>query len=290
MAGGALIHWASLAGEIVVPVLGALKAWQLTFMAVAMPGVLLSIVILLTVKEPLRQGRSADALTADHASLGEILAHLRSRRLAYTGLLLGFSLNVLVGSGAASWTPALLSRHFHLTLMEIGNSYGLTILSCGMVGSLVGGAAASQLLRRGVVQANALVSFAGFAGALLLGLGFPFAHTPLGIWTCIVGMNLFSAAAIGSGFVLVNEWAPNRMRAQVGALFLLFLNVIGTGLGPLVVASLSDHLFQGSFALAQAIGLTALTTGVPAIALLWLTVRHYPSLPSEQQSLTSDAA
>jgi MFS family permease len=285
IAGGAVIQWASGAGAIVVPVLGVVKAWQLTFFAVAAPGILLALIMLLTVKEPERKGGQAEVATPDHASIADVVAHVKGRRLAYVGLLLGFSLHVLVAAGAAAWTPALLSRHFHLSPSEIGNIYGLIFLICGAAGALSGGAIASALLRRGVAQANALVPFAAYAIEVLFALGYTAADSPAAIWTCIAGMTLFSSAAIGSGFTLVNEWAPNRMRAQVGALLLLFLNVVGTGLGPLVVASLSDGVFTGTFALAHAIALTALLVGLPATALLWLAVRHYPGSARPQSTL-----
>jgi MFS family permease len=53
---------------------------------------------------------------------------------------------------------------------------------------------------------------------------------------------LGGSSAIGPLFALIQTIVPARMRAQAVALIYLFANLIGMGLGPLVVGILSDAL------------------------------------------------
>lgn len=270
--GGWVIQWATTTGPIVLPVIGLVKGWQLAFLLVGLPGVALAMLLYLTVPEPPRQGDASEP----GASIAEVAAHVREHRLAYTGLMLGFSLHVLVGFGAAAWSPAFLARHFGLDPFQIGVRYGAIFLVCGLIGAFAFGMIGNRLITRGLRNANAWLAFIGYGVEVMFGIGYAWATTPMLAYICIAGMNLFSAGAMGAGFATLNEIPPNRMRAQIGALFLFAINLIGTGLGPTVVALFGDRLFSGTAALAQAISLTSAVFGLPAIALLWLTVRYYP--------------
>ena len=46
---------------VTLPVIGEIKTWQLTFMIVGLPGVLLALLMILTVREPERKGLKMDA-------------------------------------------------------------------------------------------------------------------------------------------------------------------------------------------------------------------------------------
>lgn len=271
--GGAVVQWAAVAGVIHMPLIGAVKAWQFAFLMVGLPGILFALLLFGTVPEPARQQAEGGARRAGFA---EITAHLRAHPLVYGGFLAGFSLHVLVGFGAATWSPALLGRHFGIPVGQIGLIYGSIFLACGIVGSVVGGLLGNHLIRRGIANGNAWIGFVAYGINVLFGIGYAFADTPWRLWICIAGMNLFSAAGIGAGFTVVNEITPNRMRAQIGALFLFCINLFGTGLGPTAVALIGDTMFTGTFALAQSVALTSLLFGIPAIGLLWLTVKYYP--------------
>ena len=51
---------------IEVPLLGALKAWQIAFLVVGLPGIIIGLLFILTVKDPARKDNSstkADKLT-----------------------------------------------------------------------------------------------------------------------------------------------------------------------------------------------------------------------------------
>ena len=55
--GGAVVHWASSAPPVVLPVIGELKTWQLAFLVVSVPGPLLAL-LLLPMREPARHEKA----------------------------------------------------------------------------------------------------------------------------------------------------------------------------------------------------------------------------------------
>ena len=51
--------------------------------------------------------------------------------------------------------------------------------------------------------------------------------------------------------------APLDLRARLSAIYLLVLNLLGIGLGPLIVAAMSDYLLGGKEAIGLAMAITA---------------------------------
>jgi MFS family permease len=77
---------------------------------------------------------------------------------------------------------------------------------------------------------------------------------------------------------------PNEMRGQVTALFLTIFTLIGFGVGPTVVALITDYVFHDESALRYSI---ALMNGVlaPAAAILfWSGLRAYGRAVAETRT------
>ena len=62
------------------------------------------------------------------------------------------------------------------------------------------------------------------------------------------------------------------MRAQVAALYFLLANLIGIGLGPTVVALLTDFVFANDAAIGQSLALSAAILIPIACALIWIAL------------------
>jgi len=63
--------------------------------------------------------------------------------------------------------------------------------------------------------------------------------------------------------------APNRLRGQVTATYLLSINLIGYGIGPAFVGLLSDKVFTSADGVRYSMALTA-GIGLPLVVLLML--------------------
>jgi catechol 2,3-dioxygenase-like lactoylglutathione lyase family enzyme len=81
----------------------------------------------------------------------------------------------------------------------------------------------------------------------------------------------------------LQEITPNQLRAQVSALYLFSMNILGIALGPTVVAALTDHVFGRDDALPYSLALTVAGAAPLAIVLLALSCRPYRATLAQYQ-------
>jgi MFS family permease len=65
------------------------------------------------------------------------------------------------------------------------------------------------------------------------------------------------------------------MRGQAISVYLLIAGLLGIGLGPTLVALVSDHFFHGGSELHYAISVTVLPTALVAIWLCWSGLKPF---------------
>ena len=73
----------------------------------------------------------------------------------------------------------------------------------------------------------------------------------------------------------IQQMMPNTMRAQASALYLFVINLIGLGLGPTAVATLTEDVFRDKNAVHLSLLVVGVVAHVVAAALLWLGLKHY---------------
>jgi MFS family permease len=248
-----------------VPLLGTMQGWHIVFLALGVPGVLLS-ALLLVIREPVRRGLTTTDVSVPLASF---LAHVGLHRRAYFGIGLGFALMVLVGNGTGAWIPAFFERKFGWTTAQIGARYGLIVFFCGTSGAMIGGFFASWLQRRGVARGNLVAALIGFLLLIPLTIGFPLMPTPGLALTLIGAMNFFAGFNFGGGLATLQDLTPNRMRALLSAGYMLLINLVGATLGPTAVALITDYAFGDPQRLPEAISLTgAIASPLSVVCLL----------------------
>jgi hypothetical protein len=69
---------------------------------------------------------------------------------------------------------------------------------------------------------------------------------------------------------VIHLMVPNEMRGQAVALYFLAANLIGLGLGPTVVAAITDYVFKNDAALNKSLALTSVTL-IPIAAIIMLS-------------------
>ena len=276
--GLALILGGLVAGElaqmdpVVLPLIGVVKTWQVIFLLLGFPGMLLAL-LTLTMREPAR--RLPRGARVERMPFREVVAQLRRHKWVYVGVILGLSLMILVGNGTGAWIPAFLTRKFGWTTAQIGASYGIIVITCGIGGALSGGFVSSWLKQRGVQRANLMTALTGFLLLVPLTIAFPLVNTPALALILIGAMNYFAAFNFGGGLAALQEITPNGMRALTSAGYSLSVNLIGAGFGPLMVALFTDRWFGDPNKLPEALALTAGIVSPLALLLLWLGYTHY---------------
>lgn len=269
--GGAII---SSVPAMNLPFVGHLEPWQVVFMFVGLPGLVVALWVM-TLREPARLGVESDGKGDNVPSFGEVVRHVRSQPAAFGLLLAGYASLSLLWNGAMAWIPTYFMRVHGWTVAEVGLRFGLVLGLLGTIGIICGGLISGELRRRGRTDSNLLVGIMASLLILPAGLlapGFASADAAL------AGFGLFVfAGAIpwGAAPAAFTEISPNRMRAQVSAMYLFGINLAGIGLGPTVVAYFTQNVFGYDASVGSSLAtVTALTAPLAAL-LLWLGLKSY---------------
>jgi len=243
LVGGALIGRLSANAMVVWPVVGAIHPWQQVFVLVGAPGLLIALLVA-TVREPRRRevGVGVAAGAAGH-SIREVLAYVRDNRRTFACHNLGYGLLALVNYGTAAWLPTHLMRSYGWSAGRAGITLGTLTATVGVLGIIAGGRVADRMLAAGRTDAKMRVGLIAALGNLVCGAAYTLAPSATLSVAALVPYNFFASFAFGAAVAAVQEITPNRMRAQASALFVSVTTLVGLGLGPSLVALLTDRVF-----------------------------------------------
>jgi MFS family permease len=268
--GGAVAQWAIGLGDVTLPALGTMHGWQLTFLIVGLPGVLLA-AILVWVIEP----RAAPAKHDVAVPIREVAGHLWTHRDLYVPHYVGFGLVTALLYGLTFWAPQTLVRTYDVTIGQAGLAFGLAMLICGPLGAYAGGALADRGVARGDLRAPLRVAGVGFALAAPAVLAFGLAPTlPLAIAACFPVAFLLGFP-LGIATSTLQLMTPNRMRGQASGVYYVCVNIIGFTTGPLSIALLTEHVFGDDKALHLSVACAGAFFAPLAGLLLWSARKGY---------------
>ncbi len=265
--GAAVIEMVSSAPAISLPIVGTVRPWQLTFFVVGVPGLLLA-VWTWSLREPPRRGRQRDTLAAA-PTLTDLYAQLRAGGRAYAGHFVGYSLLALVFNAVVIWAPSFLGRTYGLTASEAGYALGLVILTFGSAGIVSGGWLADRLEARGYSDATLRVGIIcgiGLTPWAVLAPLMPSAALAIALYAPLF---FFASLGFGAAAAALQLITPNNLRAQVSAIYLFLINLIGIGGGPLLTAAITDFVFADETAVRYSIAIVAGLSGPLAAVALW---------------------
>lgn len=270
MLGGSVVAYVQTLGTITVPILGDMQGWQMTFLIVGIPGLLVALLLRTTVAEPERGAAAA----TNSIPIAEVKNYVWQRRRAYGSHIFGISIFIMVVYALNLWGPTYFIRTFDFSIAEAGWSFGMLMLCAGSAGLLTAGFVADKWMQRGALDAYVKVILLSMLGMMPCTIGLGFAATPT---VGIIVMSLavfFSAFQGGISGGIIQLMTPNRMRGQVMAVFLLVANLIGLGLGPTVLAATTDYVFGSDDAIGKAIALCGAILCPLGALILWSGIRH----------------
>ena len=256
-----------------VPLLGALKPWQVVFLMVGAPGMVVAL-LLTAVREP-RRRESKVVGQQGKMPLREVWRFFVEWRGFYGNFYIGMPCLIISLYAYPAWMPALLMRRFAVSAGQVGLQYGTIVLITGSLGVLTGPWLARLIERRGRREALLIVPL-GVAFALaLVSLGLGFTHTyasTLAVATLASFTYSLPQALASSALQIVT---PNRMRGLASAIYVFVVSVVGLGAAPTIVALLTDHLFHDEKRVGDALMVTCVGSALIAAFFLWRTLRSY---------------
>ena len=178
MVGGLVVKFASAHEHVILPLVGTVRSWQVVFFIVGLPGLLVAM-LLLTIREPARQGtrrKAAASLSPVVAvpSLREVWAYMSGNRGTFTCLYLGVAMACFDAyAGQCRGFPLSSFGGTASTAGDTGLVFGLIVGICGTAGMVMGGRLADWLRWRGKTDANLRVALLGVAAWLPFGALYP---------------------------------------------------------------------------------------------------------------------
>ena len=269
--GGMVIQFASGSENFTVPLVGAVRSWQMVFFVVGLPGLFVALLMLI-IREPSRKGlRTAEPTVP----FGEVWSYFRGNRSSFFFLNMGVAVITLFGYGAFAWTPSFFIRKFNWTPGQTGMVFGLIVAFTGTLGIVSGGRLADWLRSRGQPDADLRVALLSALAAIPFVVAFPLAGSAALAAVLLAPVTFLCSVPFGVAPAAIQQMMPNTMRSQASALYLFVINLIGMGIGPWLVAWLTDKAFHDP----KAVGYSLLVVGLVSFALggllLWLGLKPY---------------
>lgn len=249
----------SALGILLGGVLTSYLDWRAAFIIVGIAGLAIAPVFRLTMREPKRGGLDGENAATTAVPVSEVISTL-ARKPSFWGLSFGAASSSMMGYGLIFWLPSFFVRSYGEALPEFfawmpaalvpsnpspllyASYFYATILLLGGVAGIWAGGAMADRYGPDKKSAYALVP----AGAFILTIPFFIIGVlSQSLWTAFpafVVLQALSLVWLGPVISAFQHLVQPNMRATASAVFLFVNNLIGIGLGNLIIGFLSDTL------------------------------------------------
>lgn len=223
------------AGLIASRQLHGIAPWQMLMIMSGIPALFLA-GLMLSVREPDRPAPRPGETPE------RILAFVRRERALLTPMIAAFSLMALCSNSITGWAPTYITRQFGWTPAAYGPVLGLT--SIGAAATLVfKGMLVDWLYQRGIKDIHVRFYSWLVAGSLPLAAALFLVTNPIVFMILFALVSIVAIPVTSYAATVMQVITPQSLRGQMAAITAFFMLSIG-GLGPSVVATLTDYVFR----------------------------------------------
>ncbi|CAM3559987.1 Major facilitator superfamily (MFS) profile domain-containing protein [Bordetella sputigena] len=277
LGGGALLGWMD------TPDMGAwlaqhdLRAWQMVFFVLGLPGLILAALVALTIKEPARRGIPAGA-SESAPPLQEVLRELFVRNRFCLPYFFGYVALILLFYSHSAWFPTMIIRRFGLSASEVGKLAGPIYMLGGMAGVVSASFLVGKVSDNGALRK--VLRIAAWAATLLIPAAcFAPLASSLSVTLTLYGLCAYAASIVMALAPVPLQIAiPNRMRGRSLALLVFLTNAISGGLGPYAVGRMNEWLADPRAGLAMSLAVVGTTAAALSALLYWFAARRVASM------------
>jgi len=261
-------------GAVIAETMG----WRWAFFIFGLPGVLIGLLVVVVVREPPKAPAPVST-----SMMSDVMSLWQTPAFAIISFATAFT--ALAGYGMGTWFPSFLIRIHGLTLTEAGLTLGIVGTLGALIGAVSGGILCDRLTKIDSRWQLRVPSIGAGLSVVFLGLFLIWPESqqwrlgeyrvPVAVVFLFFG-GIVSSFWIGPTYAAIQTLTPSHLRSQASALLLLLLNLIGMGLGPLVVGALSDLLAPalGAQSIRYAM-LISLVTVLIGSTLYWMGGNQY---------------
>jgi MFS family permease len=262
-------------GYLTGGMIGASHGWRMAFVASAIPGAIIGLVILFFMKEPAHakeEPLAADQAQGFFAKFFKYLDDLAklTKNPAYMTSILGYAAVTFSLGGISWWMPSFLHRVDGRSIEAAGTIMGGITVVCGLGGTVTGGLLANWWSKRtpkALYLVPALSAVLAAPPAMLCFFGPKSLTLPalgVAVFLIFLGTGPVNAATLNA--------VPANLRATAMAGQLFAIHVFGDAFSPKLIGIVSDHSN-----LRLGLGLTVITF-VLASVIFFVGARFAPEL------------
>jgi len=202
-----------------------------------------------------------------------VLAYVNANRSFYALHCIAFGLLAMVGYGVGAWLPESLVRAYRpegLTIAQVAKVLGLATMFLNASGIFTAGRVADHLSAKGMRDAPIVVALGVAICIVLTSSVTPFMPSLSLLWVALSVAAFPFSAYTSVGSMAINQVTPNQLRAQVSAIYLFVINVLGLGVGPALIPFINDKVFHDPAKMRYSLSLVVIVGCLLAAVLLGL--------------------
>ena len=270
--GASVLVWTKNAGHIDLPVLGSLKPWQMIFMIVGLPGVLISLGFLF-VREPARQTAQATDPELTGSGLKDTLAYVAKRWQTFASFASLICVMTIIAYSQGFLAPAFeRTWGWKPEVYALWNGIAILLISPATVNFV--GWLCDRGSQRGVPDTAFRLLVIGYLAMIptaMIPLFMPNPQMAFAV-LCLNTVALGVVSSVSVTALLAITPAP--IRGQLIALYYMTISLTGLFLGPTTVGFLSTRVY-GEAHLAWALATLPALYGLVPLILIPVTRRLY---------------
>ncbi len=247
--GGALAAWSAgvnigvFLAFLIGGTIGQVFGWRWAFVACGLATMILAL-LSMAVAEPARardderaRWRSLASRWLFRETVQQMTSDAPLRHILWGSLLMA-----IIGYGELAWAPSLFVRVHGLPLALVGIYLAVVAGVIGGVGAMLGGRFTDRLERR-----RAGWGFIAVAAVCVLARPFGLVcylttDTKIAL-AALIPAALVATLFVGPSLAALHNRMPATLRPMASAIYLMVVNLVGLGLGPLLIGAMSQWVF-----------------------------------------------
>ena len=227
-------------------------SWREAFIFIGLPGVLIGLIMLFTVKEPPRgYSDPPGTIQMERVGLVEALKNL-ARNKAFWIISIAMSFVTFGGYGLTMFQSLFLQYTYGMSPGDAAIYYMAPFAFMGAIGTIIGGVLIKRFIQKSISATLWLPALSCFILTPILFFAFLTVNIKQAYIAFMIA-GLFKYFYIGASYFAVQSIVKTRMRAMAIAILLFAINLLGYGGGPPFVGAIADMITSNNI---QSLGMT----------------------------------
>ena len=264
LSGAAVLFWSQSIDSIQIPLIGDIAPWQLAFIVVGFPGMLLAIFVYF-LKEPPRK-EDPNLENKEKPTIVEALKYFYSKAGAMGSFILPACVMTVIAYSQA-WLAPMFERTWGMETSQYALINGMLLLCLGPISNNTAGWLADYLRKKGYKDGGLRVVILGAIILVPTAIIAPLMPNPT-VCFVLLGINLIGIAfTSSSALIALLRIVPSNIKGVSVAFYLMCISITGLLLGPTAIGILNDYVF-GVEGVRYSMALVPFILGVPVLLMI----------------------